>query len=131
MKLIRPTPIGVPELTSTDVAESAADYSTVTTYAKGGLAVRPSDHALFESQQDGNLNHSLDDLAWWVRIGTSNRWAAAVSVSASSTPTRKRPANSRMSSCTTMATSSTSGYRLPLPMNSSAAVPSATKASTV
>lgn len=78
MKLVRPADIDDAVLVASTVAEDEPQYAAGTTYGLGAI-VRGSGataHSLFESLQAGNLGHPLTDLAWWLPIGPTNRWAA-------------------------------------------------------
>jgi hypothetical protein len=64
-------------LTSSNVVESETQWVSGATYA--ALSVRRGNgaysHRMFESVQDGNLNHPVSDPLWWRDIGPTNRWA--------------------------------------------------------
>lgn len=75
MRLLRPTAINDAALISSNVPETVATWSSATTYALGAQVRNDATHRIFESVQAGNLNHELDDPAWWTDIGPTNRWA--------------------------------------------------------
>lgn len=69
-------PIAIAEggaLTSTNVDGSADPpaWSAATTYAEDAQAT--SGTSVYQSLQDGNLNHAVTDPLWWVRVGAINR----------------------------------------------------------
>lgn len=76
MKVIKPVNFTTGMLISTNATEPNAAYNSGTTYAKG--AVVNYGTKLYESLQDGNLNHQPDLSAsstWWLKIGSDNRYA--------------------------------------------------------
>lgn len=83
MIIIRPVEVTDAVLTFSDVPETdAAEYSDVTTYGLGAVAMRTTAgvHSVYESLQAGNTGNlpELDDLVapvWWARVSATNRWA--------------------------------------------------------
>jgi hypothetical protein len=76
MKYIKPTPITDTEFISSTRAENDhAAWSAATTYALAARVISTATHRIYESVQAGNLNHALTDVAWWIDIGPTNRWA--------------------------------------------------------
>lgn len=75
MRILRPATINDAALTASNVSETLSTWSSGTTYALGAQVRRDSNHRIYESVQAGNLNHSLDDPAWWSNVGPTNRWA--------------------------------------------------------
>ncbi|MGP3699187.1 hypothetical protein [Rhodobacter sp. NSM] len=80
MKMIAPITVTDAVMASSNVPET--DYpawSSGTTYALGARAVLASTHAIYESVQAGNTGHNpATDTAsaWWIRVGSTNRWRA-------------------------------------------------------
>jgi hypothetical protein len=63
-------------LVSSSVAESDfAVWSAATTYAVGDRVIDTTTHRIYQSVQATNLNHAVSDVAWWLDIGPTNRWA--------------------------------------------------------
>lgn len=78
MHLARPITIDTTTLTSTNVAETEAAWSGVTTYALGDAVYRVIDgiHQRFVSKQNGNTNKTPEvEPTWWSNPGPTNRWA--------------------------------------------------------
>jgi hypothetical protein len=77
--VVKPTTITGAMLVSTTLAEdSAAAWSSGTTYAAGDQVHLASTHRRYQSLQGSNTNHdpsSAASAAWWVDIGATNRWA--------------------------------------------------------
>jgi hypothetical protein len=57
------------------VATTYGLYSTTQTFAKGDRIINPTTHRTLESVQAANTNKPLTDVAWWIDIGPTNRWA--------------------------------------------------------
>lgn len=77
LKITAPVTLGPSNLVATDVPEGDyAAWSAATTYAAEGRCIR--DHTVWESAQDGNLNHipSEANSDWWLEVGATNRWKA-------------------------------------------------------
>lgn len=55
------------------LARTYADYSAGTTYAAGDVVLGTGNRE-YESVQAGNVGHALDDPAWWLDRGASNRF---------------------------------------------------------
>jgi len=74
MKLIRPFTVTDAALLSTNVPEAdGLPYDPLITFAAGARAY--ANHVLYESVQNGNMGHALDDPAWWLSLGATNRWS--------------------------------------------------------
>jgi len=76
MKFITPTPVTNSVFVSSTRAENDhAAYNVATTYAEGNRVISTTTHRIYESVQSANTGNSLTDIAWWVDIGPTNRWA--------------------------------------------------------
>lgn len=75
MKLLRPTTFAPAMLISSNAVESAAAWSSGTTYAQ--LAIVDYGTSYYQSLQNSNTNHLPDEAGstWWVRIGPDNKHA--------------------------------------------------------
>jgi hypothetical protein len=78
VKVIRPVAVTDAILTSSNVPET--DYpawSGASTYDLGDRVIKTSTHRIYESAQNGNVDHDPEDpsLGLWFDIGPTNRWA--------------------------------------------------------
>jgi len=78
VKIIRPLTIDAGNLTSNIPENDGPEYSAAATYALGAVVINaaganPTHHA-YESLADGNIGHPLDDAAWWLDLGATNRF---------------------------------------------------------
>lgn len=77
MKLVRPAPVTAATLTS-NIAETGSEWSAAATYAKGATAIATAEDGLkhgYESLVEGNVGNALSDVAKWLDLGATNRWA--------------------------------------------------------
>lgn len=67
--VLSPTGSNVPE-------NDYAQWSSLTTYAKGHRAIILADHDIYQSVQDANTNHppAADDGTWWTLVSKTNRY---------------------------------------------------------
>jgi len=75
VKVIRPFAVDDTTLVSSNVAETDPAYAAGTTYALGAIVRSDATHRRYQSLQAGNTGRALDNVAWWLDIGPTNRWA--------------------------------------------------------
>lgn len=76
MVVIKPVSITTARLLSSNVVETSAEWSSLTTYALDDRASVSADGRVYQSLQAGNLNNVPSTAtAWWVDVGPSNRLA--------------------------------------------------------
>jgi hypothetical protein len=83
MDVIRPVKITDGVLISSNVPENDHGvYNAGTTYANGDrVIVTTGSHRIYESLQNGNINHDpVASPTWWLDVGPTNRWAMFDSV---------------------------------------------------
>jgi hypothetical protein len=78
VKIIRPLAIDAGNLTSSIAEDDGPEYSAGATYALGAVVINaagsnPTHHA-YESLAAGNVGHPLDDPAWWLDLGATNKF---------------------------------------------------------
>jgi hypothetical protein len=78
VKIIRPLTIDATNLTSNIGEDDGPEYSAAATYALGAVVINaagtsPTHHA-YESLAAGNVGHALDDPAWWLDRGATNKF---------------------------------------------------------
>lgn len=83
MKFIRPIAVTDTVLVSSTVPETLPEYDPAVTYVAGDR-VR-SAARVYESQQATNTGNALTELAWWVEVGPTNRWAMFDDVNSTAT----------------------------------------------
>lgn len=78
MKIVRPMTVGASALLSSNVAETAALYSSGTTYAANAIVRQDAADGsrLYQSAVGSNTNNPLTDTAKWIPLGATNRWKA-------------------------------------------------------
>jgi hypothetical protein len=78
VKIIRPLTIDTSNLTSNIGEDDGPEYSSGANYAQGALVINAAGvgatHHVFESLADGNTGHALDDPAWWLDRGATNKF---------------------------------------------------------
>ena len=76
LKVIKPIPVTDAMLISTDVTEADyAAWSSDTTYALGDRVIVVADHAIYESLQASNTNHTPNvSPTWWIKVSPTNCW---------------------------------------------------------
>lgn len=75
LSILKPIAINDTHFVSSSEPETdAAAFSLATTYARGDLVM--FSHAVYESLQAANLNHSPGvSPTWWLKVRPTNRWA--------------------------------------------------------
>lgn len=66
-------------MTDTNVLEDdGTTWAAGTTYAAGDTVIYPGAHEVYESASAANTGHDPTDgdLAWWIPLGSTNRWRA-------------------------------------------------------
>ena len=77
VSVIKPIEVTPAMLTATNIAENDyPQYAAGVTYANRDRVVLLSAHKVYESLQNANTGHSLDDTAWWVEVSPTNLWCA-------------------------------------------------------
>lgn len=75
MEIIRPAPVNDATLIASNISDTV-DYPlwlVGTTYAVDQIVVGP-DHHEYQSLQNANTGHSLDDPVWWLDRGMNRKW---------------------------------------------------------
>ena len=77
VKIIRPLTIDAGNLTSNIGEDDGPEYTAAATYALGAVVINASGtsptHHAYESLAAGNVGHALDDPAWWLDLGATNK----------------------------------------------------------
>lgn len=76
VRVVRPMTLTDAMLISTDVPETDhAEWNSGTTYALADRVIRASQHKVYESLSNGNVNHAPESSpSQWVEVGPTNRW---------------------------------------------------------
>lgn len=75
LKVVTPLAISDAMLIATDVPEADySEWSAAVEYALGVRVIVAARHKIYESLQDGNLDHAPSDPLWWIEVSPTNRW---------------------------------------------------------
>lgn len=75
LTVVRPTAVSDTVLVSSTVPEDPSPaWNSTTNYALGARAHSVATHKVYQSVQNGNTNHPLTNIAWWVEVSATNRW---------------------------------------------------------
>lgn len=77
--IISPMVVTDTELTASNIPEDdAPEWDGATEISKGAYRISTITHRIYESMQDGNINHNPvgDDGTWWLDLRATNRWSA-------------------------------------------------------